>query len=156
MTRRPASDSKASAREVMAKATMTIICPPHIHLNEAAEYYFAEIIMERANADWAGHDISVAAKLARLMAREDVLSELLDDEGPTVEGAQGGVTKNPTATVLSDTTGKIVALRRSLCLHASGKNPGLKLAQVGKARGQRKAIQDVGDAGDPLLAGPRG
>jgi len=154
-TRRTASDSNASAKEVMAQAAKVIAPPKQMNMSAEALVYFGDIINERANADWASHDIAIAAKLARYMVREDMLSDLLDDEGPTVHGAQGGVVKNPTATVLSDTSAKIIALRRSLCLHTAGANPGMKSTQVGRSRGQRRAVQDAGDLSDPLIARPK-
>ena len=149
-----ASDSASSQLEVIASMNETILAPAHINLNDIGFVYFQQIINERANADWAGHDVSMAAKLAKLMQREDELSELLDDEGPTVSGAQGGVVKNPTATVLSDTTSKIIALRRSLCLHAQG--GGKRSINVASRRGQRLGTQQAASTQDPLLAAPRG
>lgn len=152
--RRTASDSNKSAQEVMAHASIVIEPPAHMTMSDASMYYFRDIINERANVDWAPHDVAIAAKLARYMAREDELSGMLDDEGPTVTGAQGGIAKNPTATVLADVSSKIIALRRSLCLHALGANPGLKSSQIGKGRGQRRAVQDAADVADPLIARP--
>ena len=152
--RRTASDSNKSAQQVMAQASITIDPPAHMTMSVAALCYFRDIINERANADWAAHDVAVAAKLARYMAREDEMSDLLDAEGPTVTTDKGSVMKNPTATVLSDTSSKIIALRRSLCLHALGANPGLKSSQIGKSRGQRRAVQDAAEVADPLIARP--
>jgi len=154
-SRRTASDSNTSAKEVMEQATKIIVPPKHMTMSDAAVEYFNDIINERANVDWAAHDVAVAAKLARYMVREDELSDALDVEGARVLGAQGGWVKNPTATVLADTSGKIIALRRSLCLHTAGANPGLKSTQVGRARGQRRAVQDAADVSDPLIARPQ-
>jgi len=147
-----ASDSKASALEVMASATEVIGVPTHMELSEEAVIYFDDIISERANADWSNHDVAMAAKLARMMSREDELDALLDSEGPTVMGAQGGVMKNPTATVLQQTQSAIATFRRQLCLHAQAGNA--SSAVIGARRGQRKNMQDAAteNAGDPLLA----
>jgi len=152
-TRKSASDSLTSAKSVMAAASLVIKPPASMELKDEALSYFNDIINERANADWAAHDIAIAAKLARYMVREDVLSDALDEEGVRCIGAQGGYIKNPTATVLSDTSSKIIALRRSLCLHAQGKNQGIKSVDIGRRNSQRRAIQDAGSHGDPLLAG---
>ena len=152
--RQSASDSATSAKEVVAAVAIQINPPDHIALNDIGLAYFDHIITERANADWAPHDIAMAAKLAKKMQREDELEELLDAEGPTIEGAQGGVIKNPTATVLSDTTGKIIALRRSLGLQSGA--GGVRSIDLKARRGQRKAMQSAAETQDPLLAAPRG
>ena len=151
-TRKTASDSKTSALEVMEKAAAVIEVPAHMTLCEVSEIYFRDIINERANADWSNHDVAVAAKLARMMAREDELDELLSAEGPTVTTEKGSIVKNPTATVLASTQGSIASFRRQLCLHAQAGNA--SSAVIGASRGQRKSIQDSATTlgSDPLLA----
>ena len=150
--RKPASDSLTSVKEVVALASEVIQVPEHITLNSVAEVYFREVINQRANADWPAHDVSMAAKLARMMAHEDELDAQLQDEGPTVTGVQGGEVKNPTATVLANLRASIATFRRQLCLHAQSAG---RSADIGSRRGQRRAVQDAAtsQAADPLLAG---
>ena len=136
----------------MATAAEVIGVPAHMTLGEVAQIYFADIINERANADWSNHDVAIAAKLARMMEREDELDETLAAEGPTVETPQGATVKNPVATVLQSTQGSIASFRRQLCLHAQAGNA--SSAVIGARRGQRKAMQDgaIENGQDPLLA----
>ena len=150
-TRKSASDSLTSAQEVVAAATEVIKVPKHIKLNETAEIYFKDIINERANADWSNHEVAVAAKLARMLASEDILTEALEEEGPVVESPKGGFTKNPTATVLTSVRGSIAAFRRQLCLHAQADNASSK--DVAKRRRGRRAIEAAAtEDTTPLLA----
>ena len=153
MTRKSASDSLTSAKAVMERALDKIFPPAHEPLFDGAEVYWAEIIQSRANIDWPDEDITIAAKLANAMFMHKREQTLLLEEGCVIESASGNRMQNPRVQVEKNFTSEVKQWRQDLQMHGRAKNG--EARDVGKQRGQRKAIQD-GALLSGLIARPSG
>ena len=149
--RKSASDSMSSAIDVMAEALRVIEPPAHEPLFDGAEPYWSEIIKARANVDWPAEDLTIAAKLANAMLFHKNEQALLFEEGGTIVNASENTVTNPRVTVEKNLISTIKQLRQDLQIHGRGKNG--EARDVGKRRGQRKAVQS-GAVDDVLIARP--
>ena len=151
-SRRTASDSLTSAKEVMQSALQPITAPAHEPLFDGAQAYWDEIISARANTDWPAEDLTLAAKLANVMLlHKDALDDLRA-LGHTVTTQGGNTAANPLVTISKTYMSDIKAMRTDLQIHGRGKNG--EARDVGKRRGQRKAIQSQA-VDNPLIARPK-
>lgn len=138
-SRRSASDSTTSAKAVMAKALETIDAPDHEPLFDGALPYWKEILSARANTDWPAEDLTLAAKLANLMLMHRKSQTQLHEDGPVSETQGGNPMANPLVTITKTYMSDIKAIRTDLQIHGRGKNG--EARDVGKRRGQRRAVQ---------------
>ena len=135
--RKTRTDTAAGAVIAMQDAMAGPLEPPaYVKLRDGDRPFFDAITGARARNKWDAHDLAIAANLARSMADLEKLQEQLDREGHTVENARGTPVANPAHTVLETLTRRVVALSRTLHVHAEAKQGPAKL------QGKAKAAQD--------------
>lgn len=101
------------------------ICPPsHVPLDDMDWPYWESVVAEFARAEWTEHQLEIAAMLARTMANLEQEQRTLRAEGYVSSSERGTPVVNPRATACKSLTGDILALRRSLALHARARNGG--------------------------------
>ncbi len=147
-------DSAAEAVRVMAKATIEILPPSNVPLDDGDEPFFRNVVAEFARSEWSDHQLELAAMLARTMADLVREQKLLRDEGGVSYSEKGTPVANPRKTIVQMHAASILSFRRSLALHAR--------AMGGEARDtakRREAAKEIeGDnplEDDDLLARPR-
>lgn len=151
MPRKSASDSARTASNVLGKA-LTLISPPaHIAMQESDMVFWDSVVAEFPKVDWTPHTLEVAAKLAKTMADHDRNQDLLRVEGEVLVMDNDRRYTNPRHNIARDMTNMMMSLRRNLQMHAAARQP--NIAEVGKARGQRKAVES-GAIDDDLIARP--
>jgi hypothetical protein len=143
MTKRTRSDSVTGHTQAMSDAAAGPLEPPaHVRLRESDLPFWYGITGARARNKWDSHDLAIAATLARTMADIETLSARLEAEGHVIENQKGTPIANPVHTVLETMTRRVVALSRTLHVHAEAKQ--------GEARDQGKRLHAERDAADAL------
>lgn len=155
MPRKAASDSRKAAVEVMQAALKDIEPPAYITLSEDDAPYWRSVVSEFPKVDWTPHCLELAAKLAKTMADHTRNQDRLREEGEIFEMENGKKYTNPRHGIARDQANTIMSLRRNLQMHARALNGGAKPHEVGRSRGQRKAVEG-GAIDDDLIARPRG
>ena len=164
-------DSVEAAVAIAQAAVREIKPPENVGLKESDYSFWDSVIAEFAKAEWTDHAKEIAALLARTMADLEKEQRLMRREGSIVETKQvitdeEGEQKvivlktrvNPRKQLIAMHCSNILALRRSLSLHARGK--------VGEARdhekkaGAAKRLENmlgaaIEDDDDGLIARPR-
>jgi hypothetical protein len=152
MTKRQRIDSATAAVQVMAAATRAILPPAHVKLDEQDLPFWSSVIAEFARSEWTAHQLELAAMLARTMADLDREQRDLRTEGSVSMSERGTPVVNPRKAVVQMHAGTILALRRSLSLHARAqKGEG---RDVAKRRSAAKEIEGESPLGDDLIARP--
>lgn len=146
-------DSATAAVQVMAAAAKDIFPPAHVPLDAADEPFWRSVIAEFARSEWTDHQLELAAMLARTMADLEREQRDLRTEGSVSVSERGTPVVNPRKAVVQMHAGTILALRRSLSLHARAQKG--EARDAGKRREMAKAIEDDNAyQGDDLLARP--
>lgn len=144
MARKQRADSVAAA--VVAASAPAVHPPSHIPLTDADKPFFANVIEEFARSEWTAHQLELAAMLARIMCDLNEAQQALRDEGVTTKTDRGTPVVNPLVQIVKGFTGDILAMRRSLALHARARangdtrNVGTRNAALKEAQGE--AIED--------------
>lgn len=149
MTRRLRIDGPTAAVEVMKGALKEIAPPGHIRLQDADWPFWYSIIAEFARSEWSDHQLELAALLSRSMADLEREQYQLRIEGFISERPSGIRVANPRHQSVAALTGRIIALRRSLALHARAK--GGDARDIGRRSAIAKAIEEANPLNDPLL-----
>ena len=154
MARRQRIDSTAAAVKVMAGAGSELLPPAHVALDKEDRPFWKSVIAEFARSEWTDHQLELAAMLARTMADLSREQMALRTEGSVMSSERGTPVVNPRKTVVQMHAGTILALRRSLSLHARAQRG--EARDVAKRQGLAKAIEDASPLGDDdgLLARP--
>lgn len=159
-TRRTRRDSVSEVSRIMQGAKMEIAPPSHVPLQEMDWPFWESVVAEFARADWTEHQLELAAMLARCLADLEENQRMLRAEGLTIvreiKNGAGEIIKcisyeNARARSVATLMTQVLAMRRSLALHAKAKS-----GSNADAAAQRQANKDVerkGKAGeDDLLA----
>lgn len=150
MARKARIDSAAEAVRIMQGSAKEIIPPSHVPLDEMDWPYWHNVVSEFARAEWTEHQLELAAMLARTMANLEQEQRTLRAEGYVTERSNGTVVENPRSRAVRALTGDILALRRSLGVHARARTPDPQ-----RAAGQRDAAKGLEqELDDDLLAIP--
>jgi hypothetical protein len=139
MSRRTRIDSITGAIEVAQRAGREIEPPAHVPLDEADAPFWQSVIAEFARSEWSAHQLELAAMLARDMADVARIQVRLREDGDTIVQPSGNVVANPLMANLRMKTTNIMAMRRSLALHARGKDGDNR--DTGKRRDKAKGIE---------------
>lgn len=151
--KRNRTDSASEQSRIMAAAFKDIKPQAHFNMRKIDMPFFNDIIAEQANAEWTNHTITLAALLAREMANWCQEQALLDQEGAILKTVKGYPFVNPRQCLLKMHTNNILALRRSLSIHARAQ--GVNKADMGRRTHNAKAIQDLAlGFDDDLIARP--
>lgn len=151
MARRTRIDSPDEA--VRIAQGRPIAPPSHVPLDDMDWPYWESVIAEFARAEWTEHQLELAAMLARTMANLEQEQRTLRSEGFTALSVKGTPVVNPRATACKGLAGDILAMRRSLALHARARNSGDNRSAATRRDGA-KAQQVEHD--DELFASPNG
>ena len=150
MPRKQRIDSTEAAVRIMQGATRQISPPSHVPL-EAMDWPFWEnVVAEFARAEWTEHQLELAAMLARTMANMEEQQRELRTEGFVAKSDRGTPVANPRCAVVKGLAGDILAMRRSLALHARAKTP--DSSRIAAQRDVGKGLES--DLDDDLLARP--
>lgn len=119
--RRKRIDSPTVAVEIAAKSAREVAPPSHVRMHDNDWPYWHSVVVECARSEWTDHQLELAAFLARDMADvERIQFELRGNEVVTSE--RGADMPNPLLATLRMKTTNILALRRSLGLHARARD----------------------------------
>lgn len=117
-TRRQRVDSSASQIAAIQAGTRSINPPSNIPMSKIDRTYFNNVISEGAKVDWTPHRIELACDLARHMTDHVEEQSLLREEGSVIAGSRGGSVINPRVNAVKAHMQSILAIRRSLGIHA--------------------------------------
>lgn len=150
MARKARSDSASEAVRIMQGSAREISPPSHVPLDDMDWPYWHSVVAEFARAEWTEHQLELAAMLARTMANLEQEQRTLRAEGYTALSMKGTPVVNPRSTAVKGLTGDILALRRSLALHARARSGDNR-----DAAKQREAGRDnEQETSSSLLASP--
>lgn len=152
MARRQRIDSATAAVKVMAGAVKVMSPPGHVPLDKEDLPFWHSVIAEFARSEWTDHQLELAAILARTMADIEREQRQLRTEGSVMTSERGTPVVNPRKTVVQMHAGTILALRRSLSLHARAQRG--EARDVSKRQAMAKAIEGDSAFEDDLLARP--
>lgn len=146
--RKPRSDSIGEASRILQGAANEVAPPPHVPLQDQDWPFWHNVVAEFARADWTEHQLELAAMLARTMSDLEENQRLLRSEGLMIirelKDSKGEVRKilsceNLRARAVQTLMGQVLALRRSLALHARAKHG--TNADAGKKLAANKATE---------------
>jgi hypothetical protein len=124
MARRKPIDSPDEAVRIAQGSGRPVSPPSHVPLDDMDWPYWESVVAEFARAEWTEHQLELAAMLARTMANLEAEQRELRAEGFVSTSQRGTPVVNPRSTAVKSLTGDILALRRSLALHARARNSG--------------------------------
>lgn len=153
MTKRQRIDSVNGAASAMKGATSKIDPPDWVDVPEEAMPFWYSIVHTRAFDRWTMPDLEMAAELARTKSSIERLNKELREEGDTLVNERGTVVTNPKHTILETLTRRMVALSRSLQVHAEA-TQGKSRDQVKANQAQKKSRETIEEA-DDLIARPQ-
>jgi len=140
-----------SVEEAVRAVRSPPVSPPsNVPLADGDIQFFANVVDEFARAEWTAHRIELAAMLARSMADLAREQNRVRDEGFVTVRENGTMVVNPRARVCRGLVGEILALRRSLSLHARARAQG-DSRNIAK-RNEILKDQEFVDFDDDLLA----
>lgn len=145
-------DSATAQVEVMQKSLQQITPPSNVPLMKDDLPFFANVIEEFARSEWTAHQLEIAAMLARTMADLNREQQELRKEGYISVRANGTTVENPRLRVQKSLSGDVLAMRRSLSLHARAK--GGEARDIAKRRGATKQIEGDNPLESDLIARP--
>jgi len=156
MAKRPPINSTGEAVRIFAGASRELPPPAHVSLDDCDWPYWHSVLSEFAKADWTDHRLELAAMLARTMAALEAEQRALRAEGFVMATSGGTMAANPRGRVVAALTGQILALRRSLALHARGRSGDSRndAARRAAAKAMEGDFGDIVDI-DDLLARPK-
>jgi phage terminase small subunit len=143
-------NSASEAVRIIQGATRELQPPSHVPLDDMDWPYWHSVVAEFARAEWTEHQLELAAMLARTMANLEQEQRSIRAEGFVSVRENGTVVDNPRSRIIAAMTTQILALRRSLALHARARSGDTRADAVRKAAG--KDIET--DIEDELLARP--
>lgn len=148
-----ASESQKVAAAALKKAK-PLMPPKHVPLDECDMPFWHSVIAEFMRDEWTNHQLEMAANLARMLADLTREQQELRNEGVIAYSEKGTPVINPRKTAVQMYAGTILAMRRSLSLHARAQSG--EPRDVGKRRDKGRALADaVQDAADEnLIARP--
>lgn len=165
--RRPRSDCIGSSVDVAQAAKREIKPPLNVKLKKVELTFWDSVIGEFAKVNWTDHTLELAAMLARNMYSLEKCQRTISKEGeslwrskviPATDTAPAEVVKlskyaNPLKAFLVIYHTNVIALRRSLALHARGKDG--EARDSGQRRQKERDIEkEFLDDENDLLARP--
>lgn len=145
MARKQRTDSVAAAVRVMQGSVRQIVPPSHVPLEDCDWPFWENVVAEFARADWSEHQLELAAMLARTMASLESEQRTLRSEGFIAVRENGTTVENPRGRVVKSLAGDILALRRSLALHARARSGDNRDAAKQREAGRALEAQAGGD-----------
>ena len=135
-------DSAAAQTAAMQASGKVIEPPSNITMSKPDRIGFGNIIDEGAKVDWTPHRIELACDLARHMTDHEREQVLLREEGSVISGNRGGSISNPRVTAVKAHMQSILAIRRSLGIHALARDSAQDVAKRRKINKQSQGFVD--------------
>ena len=145
-------DSTSEQVRVMAAAAKKIDPPSNVPLTDEDMPFFVNVIDEFARAEWTAHQLELAAMLARTMSDLNKEQQMLRQEGYISVRQNGTTVENPRLRVQKSLSGDVLAMRRSLSLHARAK--GGDARDIASRRAAAKDIEADNPLDSDLIARP--
>lgn len=153
MARRQPITGPDAATAVMVAAAAGMPMPPsHIRMSDDDMRYWPEIVAEFSALEWTPHALSVAALLSRNMHDAEREQWQLRGEGSVIMNERGTPVCNPRRQAVALATQAVLALRRTLSLHARAKQG--EARDVAKTRGVAHQHAEASPLHDDLIARP--
>lgn len=151
--RRGRVDSATSVAAAIVAGGKKIVVPTDLSFTPKQRVIFAELCDEFSKTELTPHKIRLVAMLAEEMAKLDEEQVALRAEGCVFVNSHGNPTANPRAKVVGMLTNSVLALRRSLGVHARELSGGDN-RRTGIRRSHNKAHETALNDADDLLANP--
>lgn len=151
--RRTRVDSPAGVAAAIVAGGKKIVLPRHINLNAKQLLIFTELCDEFSKSELTAHKITLTANLAKQMASLEQQQDLLSAEGFVETNSHGNSIANPRVKICASLTNSILALRRSLGIHAR-ELAGGDNRRTGIMRSHNKVHEGALEGGDDLIARP--
>lgn len=153
--RRPRVDSAAGISAAIVAGGKMIDVPAHKHLTAKQRVIFVELCDEFAKSELSAHKITLLVSLAKIIDALEDEQERLRVEGSVLINSHGNPIANPRAKHCSTLTGSMLALRRSLGIHAR-ELAGGDSRRTGIRRSHNKANESLMDdmQDDDLIGRP--
>jgi len=145
-------DSTSEAVRVMGQASKQIHPPATVPLDADDLPFFANVIEEFARSEWTGHQLELAAMLARTLSDMNREQIALREEGSVMKSDRGTPVVSPRKAIIQMHASTILSFRRSLGLHARAQ--GGDARDIAGRRDGAKAIEADNPLDDDLLARP--
>ncbi|MBA4308492.1 MAG: terminase small subunit [Sphingopyxis sp.] len=152
MPRNTRTTSVAESVRIAQAASKPLDPPANVPLTTADESFWNSIIAEKARSEWTGHDLEIAALLARSMRCMVVEESKMEDEGAVLTTVGGNRCQNPRARIIADLNARIMKYRQSLGIHSRGKQG--EPRDVKRRRDHAKSLEADLDTTDLLFAKP--
>jgi hypothetical protein len=149
MTRRLRIDGPTAAVAIMQAAMREIRPPGHVRLDDQDLPFWHSVIAEFGRSEWTEHQIEMAALLARTMADLEREQYALRDEGYVLTRPSGVTMQNPRNRTVQALTSHVLAMRRSLALHARVQGGGTR--NIARRSALTKEIEAAISLDDPLI-----
>ena len=133
-----------TAHAAIAASAKSIDVPAHVPLDNEELPFWKSVIAEFARSEWTDHQLELAAMLARTMSSMESEQRYLKSEGSVLLSARGTPVVNPRKSIIQMHAGTVLAIRRSLSLHARAQNG--EAEKIGPRRAQAKAVESHLDA----------
>lgn len=158
-TKRPPTNSVEEQTRIAEVANKPIHPPSNVPMEPRDLPFFASVIDEFAKADWTPHQLELAAVLAKSLSDLVFEQDMLRKEGSIAYSEKGTPVVNPRKAIVQMYAGTILAMRRSLSLHAlagsSKKQEGNRKAAAAATQAEIQSAVEAAEAfeEDSLLAG---
>lgn len=146
-------DSAAGVAAAIVAGGRKILVPSGVTFTAKQRLIFTELCDEFSKSELTAHKIRLVAGLAKEMASLEEQQNLLQAEGCVFVNSHGNPTANPRAKAVQMLTNSILAMRRSLGVHAR-ELAGGDNRRTGIRRAHDKANEAALDDDEGLLARP--
>jgi hypothetical protein len=151
--RRARVDSAANVAAAIVAGGKKIVVPKEFNFTPKQRLIFTELCDEFSKVELTAHKIRLVAMLARDMATLEEQQELLRTEGSVFVNSHGNPTSNPRLRAVQTLSASVLAMRRSLGVHAR-ELAGGDSRRVGIRRAHNKANERALDHADDLITRP--
>lgn len=153
--RRTRVDSPAGVAAAIVAGGKKISVPSNVTFTAKQRLIFTELCDEFSKTELTAHKIRLVASLAKEMAMLEEQQDLLREEGSVFVNSHGNPTANPRLKATQTLTNSVLALRRSLGVHAR-ELAGGDNRRTGIQRSHNKSNEAMMDEMDPegLLTRP--
>jgi hypothetical protein len=150
---RPRVDSQPNVAAAMLAGGKKIVVPREFNFTPKQRLIFTELCDEFSKVELTAHKIRLVGILARDMATLEEQQQLLRSEGSVFVNSHGNPTSNPRLRAVQTLSASVLAMRRSLGVHARDLAGG-DSRRVGIQRAHNKANEAALDDADDLISRP--
>lgn len=111
-------NKKPTKRQVKKTIIGEIEIPSYLSIKKAEEPFLKDILETKPKKSWTKPDIAKAVELAKTMATIERLHKQIAKEGDIIIDMNGKEIEHPAHKLLDSVTKRIIALSRSIHIHA--------------------------------------